>query len=196
MPRANELRACLTAPGAWARRWIAPLAIVCLSGCAHKGAAPAPATAATTPQARLAWLPLEPLLAADVAKMVNAHLGRLPVAGTTRYRAPVSMEMAQLALECIDPTPACYTAVGRSVGADRLLWAEVGPAPAAGQGLRVAVVLFDVRGSAVLRRTEQTYDGLQAVRAGVAALIDHALDVSGPVVATSAGKAAGGSKTP
>jgi len=175
---------------------IAPLAIVCLAGCAHKGAAPAPVASGPAAQVRLAWLPLEPLLARDVAKTVNDRLKHLPIAGTMRYRAPVSMEMAQLALECIEPAPACYAAVGRSVGADRLLWVELGPAPAPDQGLRAAVVLFDVRESAVLRRVERTYDGLPAVRAGVAALIDHALDAPGPVVAASDGKTAGGSKAP
>jgi hypothetical protein len=148
---------------------------------------------------RLAWLPLEPLLSPDIAAAVNERLGRLAAAGSTQsYRAPVSMEMAQLALECIERTPACYAAVGRSVGADRLLWAELsaGPAAAPAQSLSVAVVLFDVRGSAVLRRVERTYDGAEAARAGVAELVDRAGEARaagkpGPAVA-----AGGGSRSP
>jgi hypothetical protein len=136
------------------------------------------------PPVRVAWLPLEPLVAPDVAKTVNDRLGRLAVPGTTRsYRAPVSMEVAQLAIECIEPTAACYAAVGRSVGADRILWAEMGTVPPPDDyspaSLRVAVVLFDVRGSAIVKRVEQTYPGIDAVRAGVAALVDHALEAPG-----------------
>jgi hypothetical protein len=154
--------------------------LLALGGCAHSGPARDPATATAAAPVRVAWLPLEPLVAPDVAKTVNDRLGRLAVPGTTRsYRAPVSMEVAQLALECIEPTAQCYAAVGRSVGADRLLWAELGPAPSSEESLRVAVVLFDVRGSAVVKRVEQTYDGLDAVRAGVATLVDHALEAPG-----------------
>jgi len=156
------------------------LAALALAGCGHSAGNAQPVTAAAAAPVRLAWLPLEPLVAADVAKTVNDRLGHLAVPGATRsYRAPVSMEVAQLALECIEATAHCYTEVGRSVGADRLLWAELGPAPLSADGLRVAVMLFDVRSSAVLKRVERTYDGLDAVRAGVATLVDHALDASG-----------------
>ena len=157
--------------------------LLALAGCGHTGPARTSGTAAA-PQMRVAWLPLEPLVAPDVAKTVNDRLGRLAVPGTARsYRAPVSMEVAQLALECIEPTAECWSAVGRSVGADRILWAELGTMPAADDyspvSLRFAVVLFDVRGNAVLKRVEQTYDGIDAVRAGVAALVEHALETPG-----------------
>src|SRR5262245_37075317 len=168
MPRGMERPAC---------RLVALLALLGLAGCGHSGPARAPSTASAGPPVRVAWLPLEPLLAADVARTVNDRLERLTVPGAGRsYRAPVSMEVAQLALECIEPSSQCYAAVGRSVGADRLLWAEIAPAPASEESLRVAVVLFDVRGSAILKRVERTYGGLEAVRAGVASLVDHALD--------------------
>jgi hypothetical protein len=187
MPRGNEQRATWKS---WACRLAGPLALLGLVGCAHGGGSHASGASAAGPSVRLAWLPLEPLLAADVVKTVNDRLGHLAVPGAARsYRAPVSMEVAQLALECIEPTANCYAAVGRSVGADRLLWAELGPGSESDESLRVAVVLFDVRGSAVLRRVEHTYDGLDAARAGVAALVDHALDVPGT-------RPASGSKSP
>src|SRR6516162_9454354 len=80
---------------------------------------------AAPPPVRLAWMPLEASVSAEVASAVNEKLSGLAVAGVTeKVQAPVSMEMAQLAIECIERTPACYGKVGRSVGADRLLWAE------------------------------------------------------------------------
>ena len=167
-------------PAAIARAILPLLATLAVAGCGHSSGSARPQTAAAPVPVRLAWLPLEPLMAPDVAKTVNDRLGHLAVPGATRsYRAPVSMEVAQLALECIEATARCYAEVGRSVGADRLLWAELGPAPVSDTGVRVAVVLFDVRGSAVLKRVERTYDGIDAVRAGVAMLVDHALDAPG-----------------
>ena len=81
-----------------------------------------------------------------------------------------SMEVAQLAIECIQPTPACYTAVARSLNADRLLWAEMAPAE---EKIRVTVVLFDAHANTAARRVG-TFDGVQAARVGVADLVARA----------------------
>jgi hypothetical protein len=80
------------------------------------------------------------------------------------------MEVAQLAIECIQATPACYAAVARSLNADRLMWAQVA---AADQKIRVTVLLFDVGAGTTSKRTG-TFDGVQAARAGVAELVGHA----------------------
>src|SRR6516225_5374028 len=96
------------------------------AGCAHQ---PPPAKRAAggpaRPQVvRLAWLPAEPYLSRDLASAINDRLAHVTVAGTSEViRAPVSMEVAQLAIECIEASPRCYSAVGRSLGGDRLVWA-------------------------------------------------------------------------
>src|SRR3954469_5170196 len=141
-------------------RLLGAAGLFCRQACAGHHAPP-PARPAAAP-VRLAWLPLEPLVAPEVAAAVNDRLERLAVPGGTRsFRASLSMEVAQLALECIEPTAACYTAVGKSVGADRLLWGELRPGPPPDKSIRVQLVLFDVHGGAVLQRADRTFPGVE-----------------------------------
>jgi len=79
--------------------------------------------------------------------------------------------VAQLAIECIEPTPACYRAVGHSLGADRLMWAEIDP----GDKIRVTVMFFDVSAGTTSKKVG-TFDGVQAARAGIAELVAFAAD--------------------
>ena len=52
----------------------------------------------------------------------------------------------QLSIECVEPTSACYTAVGRSLTAQRLLLAQVaeGAPKRHDKSLRVTLTLLDV----------------------------------------------------
>lgn len=156
------------------------LLLLCLGACASK---PPPVKAVKKPEqppARLAWMPLDPFDMPAVAKALNENLSRARPAGTIgSTKAAVSMEVAQLAIECIQPTPACYTAVGRSLNADRLMWAELDPS-ASDEKIKITVVMFDVRAGTASRRAG-TYDGVEAARAGAADLVAHA---SGPGSAT------------
>ena len=149
------------------------LALCCVGLACASEPKPAPVVAKkppAPPPAKLAWMPLDALDAPVVARAVNDQLGRVKLPGTNAgVRAAVSMEVAQLAIECIDATPACYRAVAHSLGADRLLWAEVEPAE---QKIRVTVVLFDV-GPGTETRKVGTFDGVEAARDGVAALVEH-----------------------
>ena len=125
----------------------------------------------------MAVMPADSLLFADIASALDEQLGHARVVGGRMIRAKVSMEVAQLAIECIQATPDCYAAVARSLNADRLMWAQIVPAE---QKIRVTVLLFDAGAGTTAKRT-RTYDGAQAARAGVAELVEHA---------------AGGSRTP
>ena len=150
-------------------------ALLCLpAGCGHSSA-PARATAAASPgrrTARLAWLPAEPYLSRDLASTINDRLAHVTLSGTSEIiRAPVSMEVAQLAIECIEATPRCYAAVGRSLGGDRLIWAEL---RASNGAVRVTLVLFDVGAGAVVDKHVRTFASMDEARAGVAAMIDGA----------------------
>jgi len=138
---------------------------------------PAPATAAkpATPSqpARLAWMPLDSFDVPVVARAVNDEMSRVKLAGASAgIKAAVSMEVAQLAIECIEPTPACYRAVGHSLGADRLMWAEIDPGD---DKIRVSVMFFDVSSGETSRKVG-TFEGVQAARAGVAQLVAFAAD--------------------
>ena len=126
------------------------------------------------PPARLAWMPLDAFDMPAVASAVNDNMSRARPAGTSgSTKAAVSMEVAQLAIECIQPTPACYTAVSRSLGADRLMWAELDPS-ASDEKIKITVVVFDAREGTASRRAG-IYDGEQAARAGAADLVAHAV---------------------
>jgi hypothetical protein len=148
-------------------------------------ALPTPPSTATAPAiVRLAWLPVEPRASATLAGLLNGRLARVAVDGVTdTVQAPVSLEMAQLAIECIERTPACYSAVGRSLGADRLLWAEVERGPRG--ALTVRVSLFDVVGAALVRKVEHAYPNGAAARAGVAALVDGGFPARAPARSAS-----------
>jgi hypothetical protein len=134
----------------------------------HAPPAPPPAAAPV----RLAWMPLEAIVSVEVATAVNQKLAGLAVAGVTeKFQASVSMEMAQLALECIERTPACYGKVGRSVKADRLAWAElVRSKKDASVTLRFS--LYDVEGGAVVQQGARTFPNSKAACDGTPALFD------------------------
>jgi len=152
-------------------------ASLCLGACASKQpvAATRKPTAPPAPQKKLAWLPVDALDAPDVAKTINEHLARLKVAGAgERVKAAVSLEVAQLAIECTDPTPACYRAVGRSLGADQMLWAELRRNATPKRSIRIALALFDVRAGTPPKRVEKTFEGTEAARAGIGELVSNA----------------------
>jgi len=123
----------------------------------------------------LAWLPVETLEMPDVARALNDELGRVRLAGATAIRkAAVSMEVAQLAIECTQAIPACYQAVGKSLDADQLLWAEVHPGSTREPEVRIALALYEVGAAAAPRRVERKFAGPEAARAGIAELVGHA----------------------
>jgi hypothetical protein len=123
---------------------------------------------------RLAWMPLD-TFDGPIAQALNEKMSRTKPRGTTAtVKAAVSMEVAQLAIECIQPTPACYAAVGRSMKADRLMWAELIGA-ASSEKIQITVVMFDVEAGKSSRRVG-TFADVQAARAGVPELVDGAAD--------------------
>jgi hypothetical protein len=123
-------------------------------------------------------MPLETRASPDVAKALNQRLPRIAVEGVTEtFQASVSMEMAQLAIECIERTPKCYGAVGRSVGAERLLWAELERTGGRAGTVRLRVSLFDVTKGALVKETARTFPNAKAAAAGGDALLDEAFGV-------------------
>jgi hypothetical protein len=145
-------------------------------GCAtttHQTAKSPPASLSPPPRVRLAWLPFDAVASSGLTTAVNAQLGHAKIAGVTEsFQVPVSMEMAQLAIECIAKTARCYAAVGRSVGADRLLWADVERRAHGNLTLRVA--LFDVDRGAVVHEAAQSYPSANAAQADVETLVARA----------------------
>src|SRR5690349_7673474 len=91
---------------------MAPLAasilLLGLGACASSPAPPVEtASKPAPPLRRLAWMPLD-AFEGPVAQAVNDQMSHAKPPGTkASVKAAVSMEVAQLAIECIKPTPAC-----------------------------------------------------------------------------------------
>jgi hypothetical protein len=162
------------------------LGLGCATTTTHQAAKSPPLPASSPPpRVRLAWLPFDAPASSALTTAVNAHLEHAKIAGVTEsFQAPVSMEMAQLAIECIEKTASCYAAVGRSVGADRLLWADLDHRGHGNLTLRVA--LFDVDRGAVVHETEQSYPSVKAAQADVETLIARAQSSEGQTIARKA----------
>jgi hypothetical protein len=123
---------------------------------------------------RLAVMPSDSLLFADIASALDEQLGHARVAGAgTTIRAKISMEVAQLALECVSPTDDCYAQVGRFLQVDRLLWGQiVRDVPSA--GVKVTVVLLDVAHGTQLARAEEVFAKNDAAIGGLHRLVERA----------------------
>lgn len=91
----------------------------------------------------LAVLPAESDRFAGAAKAVTESLQRATVAGVDDTQiAKVSLEVAQLSIECVEQTVVCYAKVGKSLSANRLLFAQIVAEDK--KRIRVTVTLFDV----------------------------------------------------
>lgn len=107
------------------------------------------------------------------ARAVTAQLAQAKIAGTDETKlSKVSLEVAQLSVECVEPTAACYEAIGRSMAANRLLFARIDNGATKRQ-LKVTVTLYDVDASAELKTAERVFATEAEAQAGAAALVDE-----------------------
>lgn len=91
----------------------------------------------------LAVLPAESDAFPKAARAITDSLTNAKVTGIDdRQVSKVSLEVVQLSIECVEPTVVCYEAVGKSLAANRLLFAAI--EPASKKQLKVTVTLFDV----------------------------------------------------
>src|SRR5437764_9696194 len=85
-------------------RQFGPMLLSCVAISCAASEKPVPVTAAKAappPTAKLSWMPLDPFDAPVVARAINDEMSRVKLAGTSPgVRAAVSMEVAQLAIEC------------------------------------------------------------------------------------------------
>jgi hypothetical protein len=152
------LRQCLTT------------ALVLAMAC-HRSAAPAHPAAKTT---QLVVLPAESDAFPKAATAVSTALANASVAGVDGKKvSKVSLEVVQLSIECVDATPACYAAVGKSLAADRLLFAQVDAQDK--HKLQVTITLFDVGGGAPAKVAKKVFASEAEASAGAAALVGEAV---------------------
>jgi hypothetical protein len=122
---------------------------------------------------RLAVFPAE---SADFPKMAKATTDALTGAKVNGIEdtlvAKTSLGDAQLLIECNEPTPDCYQAVGKSLEADRLLFAVIATQPK--KKLKVEIVLFDVGARRPWGHAEKTFASEAEASAGLASLVTEA----------------------
>jgi hypothetical protein len=159
------------------RGWFGTLMLVATSACAHPSPPAAPIAASASPAPprpiKLVALPAESLAFPKAAQAATDSLSRAQVSGLGAAQvSKVSLEVVQLSIECVDPSVACYVAVGRSLTANGLLFAQI--ARVQRQQLKVTVTLFDVDAKASKTRAEKVFASEDDATAGIAELVAEA----------------------
>lgn len=142
-------------------------------GCAHPPPpSPPPAPPAPPPsKIQLAVIPADSDAFPRAARAVSASLATARVPGVDATTlSKVSLEVVQLSIECVEPTAACYEAIGRSMAANRLLFARI-DGGATRRGLKITVTLFDVDARAAVRSAQRAFATEDDATTGVAALV-------------------------
>lgn len=135
-------------------------------------AAPTPPSS-SRPAIRLAVIPADSDAFPRAARAVSTSLSSARIAGVDATAvSKVSLEVVQLSVECVDTTDACYQAIGRSMSANRLLFARIDPATR--RQLRVTVTLYDVDAGSAKRTAAKLFPTEDQAVAGVAALVSEA----------------------
>ncbi|MDQ3333833.1 MAG: hypothetical protein M4D80_01505 [Myxococcota bacterium] len=130
------------------------------------------------PKIKLAVLAVESDKFPKVAQAATDSLAKAQVKGMDQVEvSKVSLEVVQLSIECVEPTDACYEAVGKSLAANRLLFAQIGPGlikKGKKRDVRVIITLFDVDTRASQKTAEKVFPSEKDATAGVDALISEA----------------------
>ena len=130
------------------------------------------------PKVKLAVLAVESDKFPKVADAATTSLAKAQVSGVDTVEiSKVSLEVVQLSIECVEQTPACYEAVGKSLAANRLLFAQIAPGnpkKPRKRDVRVTITLFDVDTSAAKKTAEKLYKNEKEATDGIATLITEA----------------------
>jgi hypothetical protein len=130
-----------------------------------------PARKSGETQVTLAVLPAESDEFPKTAQALTDSLRKAIIGGVDRTEvSKVSLEVVQLSIECVEPTVECYEAVGKSLSANRLLFAEVSGTK---RRVEVTVTLFDVDAKAP-KKTQRVFSSQAAATAGAADVVAEA----------------------
>lgn len=104
-----------------------------------------PPVAAAPPPVRMAVLPVESDAYPKVADALNGVFKTVKVASVDdTLRPPVTLDVVQVQIECLEETEACYLAAGKSLNVNRLLIGRIGRPEKKAKGVRVTVTFFNV----------------------------------------------------
>jgi len=121
----------------------------------------------------MAVFPAESAEFPKTAKAMTSALSGTKVNGVEdTLVAKTSLGDAQLLIECNDPTPDCYSAVGKSLEADRLLFAIIAKEPK--KKLKISITLFDVAAHRDWGHAEKVFATEAEAAAGLDGLIHEA----------------------
>jgi hypothetical protein len=148
------------------------LVVVMMAGCAHNAQKPEPVY---SPAAhRVVALPAESAAYPTAAERATDFLLRTRVQGFDPPElSKVSLEVVQLSIECVEATSVCYTAVGKQLAANQLLFAQFEDGPKPDQ-VRVSVTLFDVDGATMKKRARKLFDSEEDAVYGMREVVEEA----------------------
>jgi hypothetical protein len=150
-----------------------PLIMVALVGLGC-GSPPKPAAPVAPPKIKLAVLMAESDKFPKAAQAATDSLAKVKLPGIDETQlATVSLEVIQLSIECVEPTPACYEEVGRSLTANKLLFAQIAAGEKRKQ-VKVTITLFDVDSKAPAGSSEKVFKNEKEAAAGIADLVTEA----------------------
>ena len=171
----------------------AALLAASVAGCAsapqEKRAERVPEDGPTRHRLKLAVMPVESYAYPRLARGLNGILHDIQVPGVEDYfLSKVTLEVAQLAIECVDQTNACWSAVGKSLTSDRLLMAQIS-VPSRKRhhdhSVALSVTYFDVSAQQPLHTVEKTFKSEEEALRGMKDVVDSA--VNGAATASAGG---------
>lgn len=166
-------------------------------GCAHAPAQRAETAPPPPPKARvkLAVLPVDGDTFPQIAASLNKSLHDVKVKGVDDYfLSKVTLEVVQLSIECVQSTSECYSAVGKSLSANKLL---LGHIAAVGKrkrdkSVRVTITLFDVDAGEAANVVDRVFKTPELASQGAQDLVAEAAEPAkqfGPDAAPATGGA-------
>jgi hypothetical protein len=144
---------------------------------------------------KLAVLKVESEQFPDLAKALNNQLRDVQVKGVDDYFiSKVTLEVVQLSIECVEQTPACYAAVGKSLSAQRLLMAHLTPGPVPRKGKKrdrvppvtVSVTQLDAEAGTAVQQVEKQFKNEAEAMQGLTEVVQQAAGQSPTTMPASA----------
>jgi hypothetical protein len=132
---------------------------------------------------KLAVLKVESDQFPDLAKALNDQMRDVQVKGVDDYFiSKVTLEVVQLSIECVEQTPACFGAVGKSLSAQRLLVAHItaGVVPKKGRKkdrvapVTIAVTQVDAEAGTALQQAEKQFKNEKEAIQGLNEVVQQA----------------------
>ena len=154
------------------------LAVLLVAGCAHQQQTVEAPPPPPKPRIKLAVLPVDGDTFPQIAASLNKSLHDVKVSGVDDYfLSKVTLEVVQLSIECVQQTSDCYSAVGKSLSANKLLLGRVVPVGKRkrDKSVRVTITLFDVDAGEAANVVDRVYKTPELASQGAQDLVAEAV---------------------